>query len=359
VDFQTVIIGGGIAGATAALALARAGHSVLVIESSRRTPRKIGETLGPESRPLLQSLEVWEEFVGSTHLPSPGRVSAWGGDELAETDFIFNPYGGAWQLDRAAFEEMLLRNASHAGSQILRGCPVRQIRRCSDRWGVETANGPISSQWLIDASGRRAVVASALGIKRESADQLVALHCTMASKNALDEDARTLVEACNDGWWYTSLIGVGRRVVSFQTDVDVLKRLEWRAQNWMVKKMSATHHLSALLSLHGYEACGAPALTSAQSGRLSRWSGRGWLAIGDAAMSFDPLSGAGMLKAMQSALEAARAILCEEDASVMDFERWNQQQWDRFLADRSRYYGAEKRWPGGEFWERRQKTVLL
>src|SRR5215510_16073874 len=88
---DVIILGGGPAGAAAAITLARAGHSVVVIEKSQYEQARIGETLPPAARLSLAGLAVWEPFLAAGHLPSPAVQSVWGEEELYEQHFIFNP----------------------------------------------------------------------------------------------------------------------------------------------------------------------------------------------------------------------------------------------------------------------------
>ena len=85
--------------------------------------------------------------------------------------------------------------------------------------------------------------------------------------------------------------------------------------------------------------------------------GTGWLATGDAALSFDPLSSQGIYKALQSGLmvaETIEAVLHGEKAAVLDWSFRNRKRFDRYLRTRQAYYGLERRWPDSVFWRRRQ-----
>ena len=54
----------------------------------------------PAAKPLLYRLGFWDVFQKKPHLVSPGIVSAWSDPEPYDNDFIFNPYGPGWHLDR-------------------------------------------------------------------------------------------------------------------------------------------------------------------------------------------------------------------------------------------------------------------
>jgi len=121
---DVVILGGGPAGAVAALALAQAGLAVAVLERSDYDAPRFGETLPPNAAPLLRRLGVWEPFLLAKHERSPGIVSVWSHEEPHENDFIFNPYGNGWHLDRRRFDEMLMTAAVERGAVIYRNTKV-------------------------------------------------------------------------------------------------------------------------------------------------------------------------------------------------------------------------------------------
>ena len=104
----------------------------------------------------------------------------------------------------------------------------------------------------------------------------------------------------------------------------------------------------------------APKLTSAQSARLATVYGDGWLAVGDAAQSFDPLSGEGLFHALFSGERAAQALFENFSGRVdalADYAGLSASLWERFLRQRAAAYSAETRWPDTPFWQRRLATA--
>ncbi|HZG41339.1 MAG TPA: FAD-dependent oxidoreductase, partial [Longimicrobium sp.] len=76
---DVAVLGGGTAGAAAALLLARAGRAVTVFERRARAPSfTIGEGLPPTIKPLLARLGLMEPLRAGPHAPAYANRSAWG-----------------------------------------------------------------------------------------------------------------------------------------------------------------------------------------------------------------------------------------------------------------------------------------
>jgi flavin-dependent dehydrogenase len=97
-------------------------------------------------------------------------------------------------------------------------------------------------------------------------------------------------------------------------------------------------------------------IVAARSVRTRPVVGSNWLAAGDAAGSFDPLSAQGILKALAGASLAARAVaaaLRGDAAGLAEYAVALDRGYDDYLRARRDYYGMERRWPGSLFWRRR------
>lgn len=111
-------------------------------------------------------------------------------------------------------------------------------------------------------------------------------------------------------------------------------------------------------ALNGAEARGPVRARSTESRYLEPASGAGWLAVGDAASIFDPLSSQGIVKALRSGVYAGYAIadrlLRGDDSGLTRYRRFVQVEFESYASLRADYYRAERRWPDSAFWRRRQ-----
>ena len=199
----------------------------------------------------------------------------------------------------------------------------------------------VDAPFVIDATGRRAAHARRHGARHVAGDRLTAV---VAVHRDVGGDATTTVEAAVDGWWYTCPIPAGRRVVAFLTDGDLLDPA-LRSADGFDAQARRTAHVSPLLA-PGLPI--EPLVVAAGTAHLDPPVGPGWLAAGDAAASFDPLSSQGILTAVLMGREAARhvddppAYAARYDEIVAAYER-----------ERRAMYRREERWPTAPFWARR------
>jgi flavin-dependent dehydrogenase len=362
--YEVVVVGGGPAGAAVAIMLARAGCRVLLVERTSGNGFKIGEALPPACRPLLRELGVWDSFVANGHLPCYGNLSSWGSSHLHGTDFIFDPNGNGWHLNRPRFDALLRREASLAGAMVSTATTLRRIvRQPSGDWLLTlTREGReicVCCRWLIDATGRRCVIARGQGARRRTYDTLVALFALFnppeGSRQA-DQDSRTLIEAAPDGWWYTALLPSKQRIVVCLTDADLSPRTS-DIRSTYISLLSCTEHVRDRLDAHRYALRSIPKVAPANTSRLDHALGDGWLAVGDAAFSFDPLSSQGILTSLYTGMKAGEALVehfSGNPVALADYDYRLAAIYNAYLRNRSMYYLSEERWAERPFWRRRR-----
>jgi 2-polyprenyl-6-methoxyphenol hydroxylase-like FAD-dependent oxidoreductase len=83
---DVLIVGGGAAGATAALNLAPM-RRVVLADKQRQSPARIGEALPPVARLLLTDIGLMDEFIAQGQAPCYGSCSIWG--QIAPTGTTF------------------------------------------------------------------------------------------------------------------------------------------------------------------------------------------------------------------------------------------------------------------------------
>ena len=317
-DFAVVVAGGGPAGAAAALVLA--GAAAACCWWTRLPPGtfRVGEALPPAAAPAAARPRRAGPLPGGRP-PAVLRERLRLGVATSRdaTDFLFNPHGHGWHLDRARFDAIAPRRPRREAGR--GGAPRRRLAGRAEtggrRWRRRLhARTRIAARWrcawLVDATGRRAAVARRQAAARLHDDRLVAFHARFRPlAGADDRDSRTLIEAAPDGWWYTALVPSGERVVACLTDADLADRAASCRPEGFPRGCGRRPHLRRRSSRAGYALAGRPpAAPTPGSARLDRFAGDGWLAVGDAALAFDPLSSQGILNALYTGLRGGQAL---------------------------------------------------
>lgn len=352
-----LVAGGGPAGAAAAIVLRRHGASVTVVDADRKRRWRPGESLAPHAKPLLERLGVLDRLAAGPHTACLGNRSAWGESALADTDFLFHPYGPGWHLDRSHFDRMLAEAARQDGSRCRTG-RVGAVQRHRDHWLVSVEGGTIRARYLVDATGRGARLARRAGATVLRADRLVALTARLPAPAGRRGAARTsLVESAPFGWWYTAPLPTGESVVMAMTDADLAaQHALHRPERWR-RELMETVHVGGLVNT---DAGGNPSpvlcVTRAATSCAHPAAGQGWAAVGDAATASDPIAARGIPTALATGIAAADAIHADAAGSPTALSAYAagiRSADSEFLRARLVCYRRERRWDT-PFWTRRR-----
>jgi flavin-dependent dehydrogenase len=371
-ETDIAIIGGGVAGCIAAMSLAES-YRVVLIDKLEQPIERVGECLAPAARRILRKLDLLEGMekyleggVEKVHLTHMGTKSYWGSEHPYTTDHLRNPDGFGWHLNRPAFEAYLRQAAKEKGVECLWGMKLHNSTHVNAAWHLvlrqeeeRVEQQQIRSRFVIDATGRQSYFARRLGVEREYQDKLISCWATFLD---YEENKMARIAADKIGWWYTASLPQNRRVLALQTDSDLIDRTFLRQPSQFLELAKSNPAVAELLK-NNEEKINFMGSVAANSSRLHRVCGPQWAALGDAAISFDPLSSQGIFNAMAGALQLSdlihqMGVLSNQHTSgIRDFQTIYTQQtdriWQHYLKHKEFFYRQEKRWIGAEFWKRR------
>ena len=373
------VVGAGPAGSVAAAHLACEGLSVALVARGRR-PRgqlsgPLGETIPPAAVFILEEVSGRKiDLATDGHLPWLGRRSSWASTDIHEHSAIFDVQGHGWRINRDKFEELLIALATKQGAVVLDQWKLaaRELVRCSTGWqvGLIDAGGvqrELAAEILVDATGQGAhAIRKVLGSgKRLSFDRLVAVSIDFPQRQSNEPaDATSIVEAVDSGYWYSVLDPDDRRLFTYFTDPDSPTSREMRDTKFFMTALEKSTHVGSLLDGCSRDNIGTvrTRVRTATSSRHPSVAGDGWYAIGDAAMSFDPICSQGIYTAMRHGLEAARAISAGSRGEAVDYQAFTDRTWRDYQDNLIECYGVvdpERFGPSASFWERRhpQRTA--
>ena len=348
---EVCVIGGGPAGSSVALHLARLGHEVTLIERAAFPRPQIGEALAPSIWPVLDLLGLRDAVEAADFARSERAILAWTGDR---DELLERPAGQfGLNVDRGRFDRLIVEAAGRAGVRVLQPARAGKPRQIAEGWivPVEAAGGEAAVQcrFLVDAAGRHS------NIRRTpppGAPETVALYGHWAGTSLVPGPSR--IEAGEDAWYW----GAPRPDGSFCAMVFVARRrgagptieTEYRAR--LARSSLLARCLEGTLAEK-------VRLRDATARRSDECVADTVLKVGEASFALDPLSSQGVQAAMTSGVQASVVIhtmrTYPDDAEhAMAFYRASQR--DGFARHRrfvARLYAAPRRFAGNPFWQAR------
>jgi len=328
-DVDVVVVGGGPSGSTAATLVARQGHRVLLIDRERHPRYQIGESLLPATvHGVCRILGASDELAAAGFPRKRGGTFQWGASP-EPWDFTFalsprmpGPTSFAYQVERARFDEILLRNAVREGVEVRENCMARRVLtddgdrvsglEYTDKDGTTVA---VRARQVIDASGNTSRLHREVGGARRYSPHFrnIAVFGYFAGGRRLPvpNSGNILSVAFDEGWiWYIPLrddltsVGV---VLAADRAGDVLTDPE---RGWLAA-IARCPLIAEWLS-------GVPRTTEAPYDQVrvrkdysyekdAYWR-PGMALVGDAACFIDPVFSSGVHLATYSGLLAARSV---------------------------------------------------
>lgn len=312
---DVLVVGAGPAGSACALALARQGVHVLLVDQHDFPRDKVcGDGLIPDTHAALKRLGVLDEVLAAAQPVSHVRCVGPRGGHV-------DVPGTLCVLPRLQLDHILVRAAQRAGARLL--TPLRFEAPLLDgervvgaRFKAAQGTHEISARWVVLATGAVPQGLTAAGLCERHTPSGVALRGYVRHPGLVGQITQLQVVwhrrlRGGYGWIFPApggVFNIGAGITGSHREVD--GRGQMRALNLrqMFDAFCEVHAPAAALMQGGEplgEVKGAPLRCGL---RGARWSRPGMLVAGDAAGTTYAFTGEGIGKALESGLLAAGAL---------------------------------------------------
>ena len=312
-------MGGGPAGAILGSYLGRAGVDHVILDKAVHPRPHVGESLICSTTRVFQDIGFLPVLEREGFIRKYGAVwTRWPDPEPRILRFQPIPHLGVTQeytyhVDRSRFDGLLLDHARAGGSRVIEGAAVRAVEFGADGFatGVRVGERTLRARIVVDASGRGTLLGSQLKLKHN--DPLFDQFAVHAWLEGVDRGPAETADFIHihvlprpRSWLWQIPISPG------VTSVGIVTRREDFAKADEAPVDFFARHLAGHPELARRMAGARPLHDFVREGNYSyvmeRFSGEGWLLVGDAARFVDPIFSSGVSVAAESARLAADAV---------------------------------------------------
>lgn len=318
--FDVVIAGGGPAGSVCAATLARRGLRVLVLEKTKFPRFHLGESLLPNSLPVLDAIGVLPEAKARFIFKYGARFHEDHGPKRRKDRFEFAnawhgdpPLDHAFEVPRDEFDQMLLENARKQGADVREEETVVRL----EKGRVVTKKGEtFEARFVVDATGREAMTAHTDKVtkKIEGLDQTALFgHFTDVPRpeGNLAGDIDIVLfpdpDPTRPNWFWFIPFKDGRTSVGAVVSRAWIKERRGSVADMLAAAVAASPTATEMLA-SAKLVWPEHQATADFSYRVGSYVGDGFIRIGDAGGFIDPLFSTGAHIAMVGGHRAANAI---------------------------------------------------
>jgi flavin-dependent dehydrogenase len=316
---EVLVIGGGPAGSTAATLLTRLGRKVILLEKAHHPRFHIGESLLPMNLPLFERLGVMDK-VRAMGVFKPGADfeadNARGYNTFAFRRAIGNSPPHAYQVWRQDFDQMLFEHARAAGVDAREGHEVVAIEQLDARHSkveVRTDDGHsyrITTQYLVDATGRDTFLSSKRRLRRKNAEHQSAAifgHFRGAEYRPGEDAGNISIYRFDYGWMWMIPLPDGVMSIGAVCRPAYLKQRTGKTLDFFLQTLKQNEGIRKRIE-HAELIDGEVRVTGNYTYDSTRMGGPGWVMVGDAFAFLDPVFSSGVYLAMSGAEQAATVV---------------------------------------------------
>lgn len=315
---DVLVVGGGPAGSTISALLAEQGWNVHVLEKDPHPRFHIGESLLPQTLPILKRLGVLPdvEKIGIVKYGAEMVSHRYGRTQMFYFSKAFDesqPY--AFEVKRSEFDAILLKNAVAKGAQVHEGVRAGRVEFRPGTTSIvhaqDKAGNPIAweTRFVIDASGRDTFLSAQLGGKQRSQTHNSAAifgHFDGVERLPGKDEGNITAAWLDHGWCWLIPFKDGTTSVGVVCWPDYIKSRTTPLDQFLMETLRQSPPIAERLR---HAKLLTPVYAAANfSYRRETMSGDGYLMVGDAFAFIDPVFSSGVHLALNSAVLGAKVV---------------------------------------------------